>query len=548
MTLGTGSLLLGAGDTGYNLTRSLRFRASASAYLNRTPSVSSSGTTYTWSGWVKRGKLGVAQGIFEADQPSGAVAFKFDAGDTLSFQLYYTPSGWNTIWATSAVFRDPSAWYHVILAVDTNQTLSVNRAKLYVNGVAQTFTPTDFGNPIPQGQSFGINQSGIAHRFGTYLNSNYLDGYITEVNYVVGQQLTQTSFGSTNGTTGVWQPKAYTGTYGTNGFYLDFEDTSSVAALGTDKSGNGNTWTVNNISLTAGVTYDSMTDVPTLTSETVANYAVWNPLFNPTNQSVTNGNLLFSNTSTISPILSSIGVSSGKYYAEFTWTSGVTNMNVGIANANLSKTNYVGSDTNGFGFLSSNGNLYYNGTGYAYGSAFPSNAIIMIAYDATNGKIWWGVNGTWVNSGNPATGANPGVAASGATINVTIPSDTWFFASGTTATSGCSANFGQQPFAYTPPTGFVALNTYNLPAGTVTTSGSFTGNVSSDGPSVYLNGVPTAMTINGNTVTFATHVDKTAYGFKLRTSSSSYNASGTNTYSVSTVGAVLKYANAQGNP
>jgi hypothetical protein len=274
-------LLGGAAATGYNLTRSLRFRASASAYLNRTPSVSGSGTTFTWSGWVKRGNLTVQQGIFEADQPSGTVSFKFDASGSLSFQLFYTPSGWNTVWQTSAVFRDPSAWYHIILSVDTNQASSANRAKMYINGVAQAVTATDFGNAIPQGQSFGINQSGIAHRFGTYLNSNYLDGYLAEINYIDGQALTPSSFGSTNALTGVWQPAPYTGTYGTNGFYLPFTDnsaltTSSNVGLGRDYSGNGNYWTTNNISITAGVTYDSMTDVPTLTSATASNFPVLN--------------------------------------------------------------------------------------------------------------------------------------------------------------------------------------------------------------------------------------------------------------------------------
>ena len=110
------------------------------------------------------------------------------------------------------------------------------------------------------------------------------------------------------------------------------------------------------------------------------------------------------------------------------------------------------------------------------------------------------------------------------------------------------ANFGQQPFTYTPPTGFVALNTYNLPAGTITTSGSFTGNINTDGPFVYLNGVPTAMTINGNAVTFGTNADKLSNGFKVRSSSSSYNASGSNTYSITTTGAKFKNANAQTNP
>ena len=453
--------------TGYNLTRSLRFRSSASAYLNRTPATSTNRKVWTYSAWIKRGVLGVRQTFFEG-YASGAEFsfFEFTSGDNLRILNTITGST-QAEKITTQVFRDPSAWYHIVIA--SNSSTSLN---LYVNGVQVTSFSTSTG---PNATDWAFNQIlpqviGADRTSGS--TANPFDGYHAELNWIDGQALTPSSFGSTNSTTGVWQPARYTGTYGTNGFYLPFTDnsaltTSSNVGLGKDFSGNGNYWVTNNISITSGVTYDSMTDVPTLTSATAANFAVWNPIFNAPNQTVTNGNLAFSNSTATAPILSTIGIVSGKYYAEFVWTSGLTNMNVGIANANLSKSNYVGSDTNGFGFLSANGNLYYNGTAYSYGSAFPANATIMIAFDATSGKIWWGVNGTWVNSGNPATGTNPGVAASGATINITLPSTTYFFASGTSVTNGCSANFGQQPFTYTPPTGFVALNTFNLPTSTI---------------------------------------------------------------------------------
>ena len=111
-----------------------------------------------------------------------------------------------------------------------------------------------------------------------------------------------------------------------------------------------------------------------------------------------------------------------------------------------------------------------------------------------------------------------------------------------------AVNFGQQPFTYTPPSGFVALNTYNLTAGTVTSSGTFTGNASASGPFVYLNGAPLSLTINGNAVTFGTHANKTANGFQVITASSSYNTSGSNTYTVVTAGPVFKLGDAQPNP
>jgi hypothetical protein len=454
-------LLGGSGESGYNLTRSLRFRASASARLNRAFS-SGNQVLWTWSSWVKRGTLGTYQVLFGVQVDGNTVGtIGFDSDKLAVINKVGGSTGGAA--TTNAVFRDPSAWYHIVVAYNGNGAAATDKFKLYVNSVLQTFSATEnysTGN--------GYINSNVSHGIGRRdtLNDAYFDGYLAEVNFIDGQALTPASFGSTNATTGVWQPAPYTGTYGTNGFYLKFTDNSTAAALGTDFSGNSNTWTVNNISVTAGVTYDSMTDVPTLTNATTANYAVWNRIFNPTNQTVTNGNLAFSATGS-NPILSTVGMTSGKYYAEFVWTAGETFMSIGIANDNLSKTNYVGSDTNGFGLYSSNGSLYYNGTAYSYGSAFPSNAIIMVAFDVTNGKIWWGVNGTWINSGDPAAGTNPGVAASGATINVSLPSATWFFGSGTTGQNGCSANFGQRPFAYTPPTGFVALNTFNLPASTI---------------------------------------------------------------------------------
>jgi hypothetical protein len=453
--------------TGYNFARSVRLRQSATAYLSRTFTSTGNRQIWTWSGWVKRGALSSGT-LFGADGSN--YAFLYFSPDSLDCGEVVVTQQWRRI--TTQVFRDPSAWYHVVFAFDSTQATAGNRIKLYVNGTQVTAFST---TADPSLNYNSIVNTTIAHSIGSFAaptRQAYLDGYLTEINFIDGQALTPTSFGSFDSLTGVWKPARYSGSYGTNGFYLPFTDnsaltTSSNVGLGKDFSGNGNYWTTNNISITAGVTYDSMTDVPTLTSATAANFCVWNPIFNAPNQTVTNGNLAFSNSGSTATIVSTMGMDTGKYYAEFVFTTGLTYMNVGIANANLSKTNYVGSDTNGFGFLSGNGSLYYNGTAYSYGSAFPANATIMIAFDATNGKIWWGVNGTWVNSGNPATGANPGVAASGATINVTLATTTYFFASGTSVTNGCSANFGQQPFTYTPPTGFVALNTYNLPTSTI---------------------------------------------------------------------------------
>jgi hypothetical protein len=191
----------------------------------------------------------------------------------------------------------------------------------------------------------------------------------------------------------------------------------------------------------------------------------------------------------------------------------------------------------GVGYYSNNGNKYISGVSSAYGTAWASAGtyVIGMALDVGAGTIQFYLN-------NVAQG------------NITLPatpSDGWIFVADWESGSGSVTynwNYGQQPFVYTAPSGFLPLNTFNLTAGTVTTSGTFTGNLSTDGPFVFLNGTPTAMTINGNAVTFGTQADKLANGFKVRSSSASYNLVGSNTYVATTVGAVFKYEDAQSNP
>jgi hypothetical protein len=315
--------------SGYNIARSVRMRSSASGNLSRTPSSASNRKTWTWSGWVKRGTLNVNNGLFQASPiVSNQTSFVISSTNTLVLQDYSAASSYNLVWESSAVFRDPSAWYHIVFVFDTTQASSANAVKLYVNGVQQTLVFTAYSGAYVQNRDGYIN-SNINHNIGLYSLTDYLDGYITEINFVDGQSLTPSSFGETDSITGVWKPKKYTGTYGTNGFYLNFSDNSSNTAttIGKDYSGNGNNWTPNNISVTAGATYDSMTDVPTLTSATAANYAVSNVLdIDRANITTSNGNLTLTKaTANDSPrAAATFGATSGKFYAEITWTS-ITN-------------------------------------------------------------------------------------------------------------------------------------------------------------------------------------------------------------------------------
>ena len=458
--------LVANGPSGYNLTNSLRFRSSASAYLNRTFSSSAGSTTWTWSGWVKRGSLGVNSYLLEGySNATNRTPLLFTSSDT--FQMYYD-SGGSVIWqiVTNQVFRDPSAWYHIVLAYDSTQATAANRVKLYVNGSQVTSFSTATYPTLNQPTQ--INTA-ISHYIGAEISTPaYFDGYMAEVNFVDGQALTPSSFGSTNSTTGVWQPAKYTGTYGTNGFYLNFSNialtSGSNTGLGQDFSGNGNYWNTNNISVTAGTTYDAMTDVPTLTSATVANYAVLNPLFNTGALGflpLTNANLTATESSGNAnwrTRWSTIGITSGKWYAEFTLTysgsTAITNGAVAIGLYDGGTATYVGLTANTYGYYS-NGSKLNNSSSVAYGASYASGDIIGMAFDADAGTLTFYKNGT--SQGTAYTSISSGLyyLACSAYWNSPDGVSTW------------NANFGQRPFSYTPPTGFNALNTYNLPTSTI---------------------------------------------------------------------------------
>ena len=454
--------LVANGPSGYNLTNSLRFRSSASAYLNRTPASATNRSTWTWSGWIKLGALGANRTIFGAGTASSSTGLTFiglTSSDTLQFYVDTGTSNYSI--TTTQVFRDPSAWYHIVGVLDTTQATAANRLKLYVNGSQITA----FGTATypAQNDTYAVNNT-QSHRLGNYPfdSSRSFDGYLTEINFIDGQALTPSSFGSTNSTTGVWQPARYSGSYGTNGFYLKFSNialtSGSNTGLGQDYSGNGNYWNTNNISVTAGTTYDAMTDVPTLTSATVANYAVLNPIYS----TVYTGSVLAANLQINSPTTdgfcpSTIAVSSGKWYYEATMTnSTAASFIYGIVKTTAAQAELRNVGTgNGYSYLAATGvkSDGSGGAGTAYGATFTTNDVMGCAFDLDSGSITFYKNG--VSQGVAYTGiSGEFMAAIGD-------------AAGGSGGQTAAVNFGQRPFTYTPPTGYVALNTYNLPTSTI---------------------------------------------------------------------------------
>jgi len=456
----------------YAVARSLRLRSSASAYLNRTPAGAGNRTTWTMSMWVKRGTLNATNTIFSA---AGYDIARFST--TYPDSLEWEPTNLAGYAYTPAVYRDPAAWYHIVFVWDSSNATAANRMLIYVNGVSQTITFT-VGAPAQNTQSFW--NSTALHQISSfaYNTTQFFDGEMAEVNFVDGQALTPASFGQVSVTSGAWVPKFYAGTYGTNGFCLKFADNSAntAAAIGKDSSTNGNNWTPTNISLTAGDTYDSLIDSPTPTSITVGNYAVLNPLqiggttMTPTPIALSNGNLSWSyNRASTGAgwIQGTIAIpATGKWYYEYVSQSGapVAYSEPGIMDVATIKTQAVPSVFRSY--YGYDGTKASNGTYTSYGAAAALNDIITVAIDMDNGALYFGKNGTWLNSGVPTSGASKTGAAFTDLISAGVTWVPMMGVMGDNYATG-SVNFGQQPWQASIPAGYLALNTFNLPASAV---------------------------------------------------------------------------------
>ena len=467
--LGTNSVKAAGG---FNVANSCRFNRADSPNFTRTPSSASNRRTWTWSGWVKRSGLGNIQTLFNGSNSNFPEIFYFDADDKFLYHNDIAGADYKLI--SSQVFRDVSAWYHIVVAKDTTQSTETNRLKVYVNGSQIIMNESALGYPA-QNFEGGININDV-HIIGNWkTNSYYIDGYLAEIAFVDGSQLAPDQFGEFDEDSGIWKPIDVSGlTFGTNGFYLDFKDSS---ALGNDVSGNNNDYTPNN--LTA---IDQSTDTCT------NNFATWNLLDNfYQSNTYSEGNLQVQTQSTSFTYNSAtIGVSTGKWYWEVEYdakSGGTDQPMIGITSTQpTANDNELGNFPNDFAWYTDNGTGYlsnnntYSNVGF---NAYTVGDVISIALDLDNNKLYFAKNGTWEKSGNPESGST-GTGAISITSTASTPLGAYFPSVGDATNSQNATfktNFGSPPYAissgnadgngfgnfeYAVPSGYFALNTKNL--------------------------------------------------------------------------------------
>lgn len=427
----------------YQINNSLRFISANSQYLSRT--FTNSNNSFTFSIWVKRGLINGSERNLLGVNTGGADWFGFNTSEQLT--LF---AGSATRITTTAVYRDPAAWYHIVLSRNGGQGGTTSVWNLYVNGSSVgTFTGTGGGFLSAVTHGIGYKTSAV---------SQLHDGYFAEINLIDGQALTPSYFGQNDIATGQWVAKKYNGTYGTNGFYLNFSNGTSTTTLGADSSGNSNNWTLTNFTRSAGASDCWMVDVPSGNgsgggTRPNGNYCTLlsNHLGQATGTGLSEANLK-ANFDGAYP--GSIEVNSGKYYWEVVWTgsTGSPFPAVGI---------YRTSDTafrNGFAYgISTSSYVYYydgrkktNNTLTTYGASWTTNDVIGVALDLDAGTITFYKNN--VSQGTAFTGLTGSFVPEISVSNNIV-------------TMVC--NFGQREFTYTPPSGFVALCTANLPQPTI---------------------------------------------------------------------------------
>jgi len=564
-----------AGADSYEIERSLRFNSADTAHLSRTMSTFTDINVGTISFWFKRSALGagvIAAGWGGVVSYSGSI--QFNSTDN-ALQVSIGGAAAYTF-KTNALLRDVSAWYHVVAAWDRSAS-AADKVKVWINGVAQTSSDTGYQSwTSGDCQIWAANSGNRIGRGDADRYNNLLNGFLAEYHYIDGQALDESNFGEFDGNNN-WNPKEYEGTYGNEGFYLNFSDNSSDDALGTDSSGNNNDWTVNNITavghdyvqsttgtlysgswdqafngststpapyiynttasvswdinisgvfeiytslpgtyagnptvytLSNGATYsksttaaewinlgsqtnvtslsvnapdpgayifairvdgtilvsteprdtdsliDSPTDYEADSGNNGGNYATFNSAYRRTSATFSNGNLQLASAAYYRSGVATISLDNGKWYyeAEIITNSDNGYSMVGVTTAPNGES-YPGANTgdDGFGWYSQTGALYPSGGTY---STWTVGDVVSVAYDSATRNTWIAKNGVWENSGDPAAGTGSVFTIGG--------TNTPYFSTANGTNGVITANFGQRPFVYTPPTGFKSLCTKNL--------------------------------------------------------------------------------------
>ena len=452
--------------TGYDVDNSCRFNDGDSAYMQKTSSAGNR-RTFTLSAWLKRGNLTYGYATFfssdQAADNSFRVTFDDDDGSNDDrLMVYYYTGSHQLKFITNREFRDCSAWYHIVVAVDTTQSTNTNRVKIYVNGTQETsFSTATYPS---QNLDTSVNQSGAPARVGAGTDL-YFDGYMAEVCWIDGTQYAASDFGEFDSDSPqIWKPKDVSGlTFGTNGFYLDFKDSSN---LGNDANG-GTDLTETNVAA-----IDQSTDTPT------NNFATWNPLFSASNLSYAEGAVEIScSADGWFESGATIGISTGKWYFELKCTLGSgtyssESIKFGIKNSEDINDGSGEVTQNNGNHYQADGNSGNNSSlsGVGTFATYTTNDIIGCAVDMTNRKIYYHKNGTYINSGDPAAGSNGFDISSN--FDFVLPTIS-MYESGTkgevnfgnpsfSISSGNADADGYGNFEYSVPSGFYALCTKNL--------------------------------------------------------------------------------------
>ena len=473
------------------IERSFRFNSGSSTHLERTFGTNSSDTTKTLSFWMKRGNTGSYQIPFGTTVSGNIEGYiRINDDDTLQLEDRNASDGTSDCRRiTSTKLRDASGWYHIVLALDSTQGTEADRAKFYINGTQATISSSI---SIAQNYSFQFFRSSVINKIGVNGNDqNFFDGYLTEIHFVDGYQYDSSYFGFTDPQTGIWMPKRYEGTYGNNGFHLDFSDNSSITNMMIDKSPNGNDWSPDNCN-----TEDSMLDTPS------NNFCVLRPYAKPVaGASLSEGNLKFSTGSTGDggnlnrACMNTMIPSSGKWYMEVHASSGNYAF-IGVHPFQIELTQ--GQQQNRWmGLYNYNGDKYVakassSASSSTYASSYGADIIgIFMDMDASTPVVYFSKNGQWANGSgswnqsNPYTsggaielgdtffsegnGGHRGVGVlirsafsnAGITANVNFGQDSTF--AGRTTAGGNKDGHGIGDFKYPVPTNALAICAKNLP-------------------------------------------------------------------------------------